>query len=154
MATTQHAKLEREVEACLAAALPDVDLREFMLVGSGGETMIRITVDHPDGVDHDLCERVTKAMWAEGLGDDHGIEVWSPGPEPPLRVRRHYDAARGHRVRLKIASEGGGKARDRVGVLSDVGDDGVTLVTADGARQVPFEQIRRAYDLEPEGPGE
>lgn len=147
---TDPRTLERDVEACLAAALPDVDLREVLLTGAGDDSMIRVTVDHPDGVDHDLCEAVTRAMWAEGFGDDHGIEVWSPGPEPPMRTRAHFDGARGHRVRLKVA-EGGGKARAREGVLAEVDADGVQLVNDGGARRIAFADIRRAYDLEPAG---
>lgn len=148
MATAEG--IEREVEACLAAAMPDVDLREVVLIGAGDDAMIRVVVDHPGGVDHDLCEAVTRAMWAEGLGDRYGIEVWSPGPEPPLRARRHYEAAVGHRVRLKVA-ENGGKARSREGVLTAVGAASVSLVNEGGAREIALADIRRAYDLEPGG---
>lgn len=148
MATAEA--IEREVEACLAAAMPDVDLREVVLMGAGDDAMVRVVVDHPGGVDHGVCEAVTRAMWAEGLGDRFGIEVWSPGPEPPLRVRRHYEAAVGHRVRLKVADDGG-KPRTREGVLAAIGADSVSLVNDGGAREIALADIRRAYDLEPHG---
>jgi ribosome maturation factor RimP len=138
--------LEREVEACLAAALPEVDLLELTVIGRGEEGYLRVVVDHPDGVGHDLCEAVTRALQAEGLGDRYGIEVWSPGPEPPMRLRRHYRRALGHRVRLRV--EDGGRVRSREGTLEAVGEEGVSLTTATGLLEIPFGAIRRANDLE------
>lgn len=138
--------LEREVEACLATALPEVDLLELTLITSGGEPALRAVVDHPDGVDHGVCERVTHALQAAGLGDRYGIEVWSPGPEPPLRTPRHYRRAVGHRVALRVEVDG--KARSREGLLSAVGEEGVSITTDAGVVDIPFVAIRRARDLD------
>lgn len=136
--------LEREVETCLASALPEVDLRELTIIGSSGEPALRVVVDHPDGVDHDLCERVTRAMQAQGLGDRYGIEVWSPGPEPPLRTLEHFRRAVGHRVALKV--DDAGRTRTREGLLSGVSDAHLSLTTEQGVLDIPFVAIRRARD--------
>lgn len=138
--------LEREVESCLAAAFPEVDLLELTILGAGSDAYLRAVVDHPGGVDHDVCERVTRALQDAGLGDRYGIQVWSPGPEPPMRVRRHYERAVGHRVRLKVAD--GGRTRAREGMLSGVGDAAVSLTTSAGVLDIPFAAIRRANDLD------
>lgn len=141
--------LEREVEACLAAALSDVDLLELTVIGRGEDGYLRVVVDHPAGVTHDVCEAVTRALQDEGFGDRYGIEVWSPGPEPPMRVRRHYQRAVGHRVRLRI--DEGGRVRAREGTLAAVGDGTVSLRTQAGLLEIPFGAIRRANDLEARG---
>lgn len=138
--------LEREVEACLAAALPEVDLLELTVLGAGSDAYLRVVVDHPEGVDHGVCERVTRALQDAGLGERYGIEVWSPGPEPPMRVRRHFERAVGHRVRLKVTD--GGRVRAREGMLSAVGDESVSLTTSAGVLDIPFAAIRRASDLD------
>jgi len=143
--------LEREVEACLAAGLPDVDLLELTVTGRSDESYLRVVVDHPDGVDLGLCERVTRTLQAGGLGDRFGIEVWSPGPEPPMRVRRHYLRALGHRVRLRV--DDGRRVRAREGVLESVGDEAVSLTTPAGVLDIPFAAIRRANDLDRGGDG-
>lgn len=137
--------LEREVEACLASDLPEVDLLEITLIGRS-DAYIRVVVDHPGGVDLGLCERVTRVLQSHGLGDRYGIQVWSPGPEPPLRIRRHFQRALGHRVRLRVSD--GGRVRAREGTLSSVGDDAVSLTTPAGVLEVPFGAIRRANDLD------
>ena len=54
--------LEREVEAWLDRQLPDVDLREVTLIGPDHSGTLRVVVDHPDGVDHALCGRVTDVL--------------------------------------------------------------------------------------------
>jgi ribosome maturation factor RimP len=138
--------LEREVEACLDQQLPDVDLREVTLIGPDRSGTLRVVVDHPAGVDHGLCEQVTRALQSVGLNDRYGIEVWSPGPEPPLRTREHFELARGHRVAVRV--DEGGKRRSHEGVLQMVTADGIQIDTARGIIEVAFSDIRRACDRE------
>lgn len=138
--------LEREVEACLAQSLPEVDLLELTVIGLGDSAMVRAVVDHPEGVTHDICERVTRAMQDVGIGDRYGIEVWSPGPEPPLRTPDHFRRAVGHRVALRVAEEE--RARSREGLLTAVGDEHISITTPSGVLDIPFGAIRRARDLD------
>ena len=44
-----------------------------------GKDALRIFIDHPDGVDLALCERVTKQL--SHLLADYTLEVSSPGPK-------------------------------------------------------------------------
>lgn len=136
--------LERDVEECLATTHPRVDLREVTIIGPARSGTLRVVIDHPDGVDHALCEQVTRALQSIGLNDRYAIEVWSPGPEPPLRTRAHFERARGHRVALRIDDDG--KRRSREGILEDVTPAGVVLATATGPLDVPFAVIRQARD--------
>jgi ribosome maturation factor RimP len=136
--------LEREVEECLEHRLPEIDLREVTLIGPDRSGTLRVVVDHPDGVDHAVCEQVTHALQSIGLNDRYGIEVWSPGPEPPLRIRAHFEQARGHRVALRVDEDG--RRRSREGVLQAVTPTGVQLATASGVIDVAFPAIRRACD--------
>jgi len=138
--------LEREVEACLAASLPEVDLLELTVIGRGDSAMVRAVVDHPEGVNHEICERVTRAMQDVGIGDRFGIEVWSPGPEPPLRTPDHFRRAIGHRVALRVTE--GERARSREGLLSSVGEEHISITTPSGVLDIPFGVIRRARDLD------
>jgi ribosome maturation factor RimP len=141
-------RAERAVEACLAEALPDVDLREVTIVPSGGDPMLRVVIDHPDGVDHDLCVAVTRALERAGLRDDHGIEVWSPGPEPPLRTTAHFRGAVGARVRLRVTEPDAPRGwRTRTGTLLDADADGITLGGDEGVRRIVFADVRKAHML-------
>lgn len=143
-----HTGVEHEVEAALQDALPDVDLREVQVVGAHGDEMLRVVIDHPDGVTHDLCANVTHVLDRAGLRDRFGIEVSSPGPEPPLRTHDHYRQAIGSRVALRLMAEPGTRARRVSGVVRTVDDAGMVLETPDGERTVGFDEIGRGRLIE------
>jgi ribosome maturation factor RimP len=54
----------------------DIDL---VALEQPGTDMLRLFVDHPEGVDLALCERVTKHL--QHLLVDYSLEVSSPGPK-------------------------------------------------------------------------
>jgi ribosome maturation factor RimP len=56
----------------------DSELDVVALERPGNETL-RIFIDHPDGVDLALCERVTKHL--NHLLAEYSLEVSSPGPK-------------------------------------------------------------------------
>ena len=139
---------ERAVEARLAEALPEVDLREVTIVHSGGDPMLRVVIDHPAGVDHDLCARVTRELEAVGLRDRFGIEVWSPGPEPPIRTLEHYRRAVGSEVRLRVDAPDASRGwRTRTGTLLEVDEGALTLAGGEGVLQIPLQDVRKAHLL-------
>src|SRR5690242_1903946 len=76
----QERKLEREVADAIRERLPDVDVLALELVSP---TRFCVYVDSPDGVDHALCEQVTRAL--DGYRRQYAIDVSSPGIERPLR---------------------------------------------------------------------
>jgi ribosome maturation factor RimP len=141
---TGHEAIELEVEAQLARELPAVDLREVQVVGAATSGTLRVVIDHPDGVDHELCVATTRALERAGLRDRFGIEVSSPGPEPPLRTPAHYREAIGRRVALRVVNEGATRARSVNGTLTSVDADRVELATADGPTWISTGAIRRA----------
>ncbi len=137
--------LEARVEAALAAAMPEVNLLELTVLKTQGGTL-RLVVDHPDGVDHEVCAAVTRVLDDAGLLDEYGAEVWSPGPEPPLRTPEHFRRAVGRRV--KVRTKEAGVARSYTGVVKDAGEESVTLESADGTVEVPLSAVRRAHAYE------
>jgi ribosome maturation factor RimP len=147
MAVAEALDMERRVERALEERMPEVDLLQLTVLPAQGG-MLRLVVDHPDGVDHDVCAAVTKALDDAGLLEDHGVEVWSPGPEPPLRTPEHFRRAVGRRVRVQTAGPGG--RRSFTGTLVDAGDASLRLAVADGDVEVPYTEVRRAHAFEDE----
>jgi ribosome maturation factor RimP len=141
-------EIERRVETALAAALPEVDLLDLRVM-PGRDAMLRLVVDHPDGVDHEVCVAVTRALEDAGLLEEHGAEVWSPGPEPPLRRPEHFRRAVGRTVRIRMEREDG--ARSVTGVLVAADDAAVRVELSDGVLEIPLEQVRRANAVEEVG---
>jgi len=144
-------ELERRVETALAAALPEVDLLELTVLATQGG-MLRVVVDHPDGVDHELCAGVTRVLGDAGLLDDYGAEVWSPGPEPPLRTPEHFRRAVGRKVRVRAQEATG--PRSYTGTILEAGEDSMTLSSGEALVEIPFSAVRRAHAFEEvEAPG-
>ena len=138
--------IERRVETALAAALPEVDLLEVTLSGPG---TLRVVVDHPGGVDHGVCADVTRVLDEDGLLERYGVEVWSPGPEPPLRTSEHFRRAVGRRIRIR-AEDGSGR-RSYTGTLVEADERALRLSLGDSEVEVPRASIRRARALETAG---
>jgi ribosome maturation factor RimP len=100
-----------------------------------------VWVDHPSGVDHALCERVTRVL--DAYRSDYTIDVSSPGPERPLRKRAHFAGVVGRRVSVRTDVEIDGRNRIR-GVVSAADDDAFALETGEGTTvRIPYETIVR-----------
>jgi ribosome maturation factor RimP len=130
-------ELERAIVPAVEAALPGVEVLAVELVSP---SRFCIYVDHPAGVDHALCERVTYLL--DDYRSDYTIDVSSPGPERPLRTPAHYRAVVGRRVQVKTDAEFDGRRKFRAEVCS-ADDAAVTLETTAGTLQIPYEEIVR-----------
>jgi ribosome maturation factor RimP len=140
--------LYREVASRVERSLPGV---EVLAVELSGPERFTVFVDHPQGVDHALCERVTEAL--RGYLNEYAIDVSSPGTEPPLRRRPHFERAVGRKVALRTADPIDGRKRFR-GELVGVGESSLRLVPANKVEpvEIPYEAIVRGNVLE-EGTG-
>ena len=97
MGPMQTSDLQIDIEKRLASAEPEVEL---LAVEPAGPDRLRLFIDHPDGVDLALCERVTDHL--RELLVDYGLEVSSPGPERPLSKPDHFRRFIGRRARLRL----------------------------------------------------
>jgi ribosome maturation factor RimP len=115
------------------SAMPGVDVLAVELTG---KERFCVFVDHPQGVDHALCERVTNVL--RSYLDEYSVEVSSPGLDRPLRTRDHFARAVGRKVRIKTET---GKAR---GEVLSAGEKAVQITGADAPREIPYDVIVRA----------
>lgn len=127
-------QLQEDIAAQVELDLPDVDVLAVELLTP---SRFCVYIDHPEGVDHALCQRVTDVL--RDYLRDYGIEVSSPGLDRPLRRKEHFEAARGRNVRVRTT---GRKLR---GEVLSVGEQSVTVAASDGAEtEIPYNQIVRA----------
>lgn len=118
-------QIQSEIETRLAGDEPQV---EVLLCELNGGT-VRLYIDHPDGVDLGLCERVTRALRA--LRETYSLEVSSPGPKRPLTKPDHFRRFIGRRAKVSTRTDHEGR-RNFTGELIAADDAGVTI-GADGA---------------------
>jgi ribosome maturation factor RimP len=130
--------LYREVAETIERGIPGTEVLALELTGPAA---LCVYIDHPQGVDHALCERVTLLL--EGYRREYGIDVSSPGTERPLRKPAHFRRALGRRVSIRTAHEIAGRKRFR-GRLLAASDDFISLGAESGeAIRIPYEAVVR-----------
>jgi ribosome maturation factor RimP len=137
MTTTDN--LHHEIETRLAGPLPLVELLACEQIGT---ERLRVTIDHPDGVDLALCERVTHELTE--LLADYALEVSSPGPERPLVKPDHFRRFLGSRARVRTREPRDGH-RSFTGELVGASDDEVTVAAGTGVVTIPYAEIARSH---------
>jgi ribosome maturation factor RimP len=130
------------IEERLASVEPDVDVLLVEQV-SGGK--VRLFVDHPNGVDLALCERVTNHL--RHLLADYSLEVSSPGPERPLSKPDHFRRFVGRRARVRTREDHDGR-KTFTGELVGASDNEITVAADNGVVSIPYSDINRSNLLE------
>jgi ribosome maturation factor RimP len=130
-------ELTDEVSRLVEKALPDVDVLAVELVSP---TRFCVYVDHPAGVDHALCQRVTDIL--RGYLGRYTVDVSSPGLERPLRNADHFRGAVGRRAALRTASAIGGRKHFR-GRIVAAEDETVRVATETDEFDIPYEDLVR-----------
>lgn len=130
------------VETRLADAEPRVELLVCERVAA---ERLRLVIDHPDGVDLDLCERVTNHL--RDLLVDYGLEVSSPGPRRPLTKAAHFRRYLGRRAQVRTRGPRDGR-RSFTGELVGATDEEVTVAADTGVVSIPYSEINKGNLLE------
>ena len=137
-----QSNIQEHIESRLSSAEPEV---EVLLAEQIGAERVRLFIDHPDGVDLELCERVTDHL--RDLLQDYGLEVSSPGPDRPLAKPEHFRRYLGHRVRVRTSTPIDG-AKSFSGELVEAADDAVSVAADAGIVRIPFADIHKSNLLE------
>ncbi len=146
--------LQTDIERRLADSEPEI---EVLLAEVVGGRCLRVFIDHPDGVDLALCERVTVLL--NDLRERYSLEVSSPGRERPLTKPAHFRRFVGRRARVRTRHPRPALGQEPVtgapsGVRSFTGEvvgaseDAVTLAADGGVIAIPYSEIRRSNLIE------
>jgi ribosome maturation factor RimP len=134
--------IQGEIEARLAETQPDVEVLVADLIGG---TIVRLFIDHPDGVTLDLCERVTHDL--PEIRERYALEVSSPGPRRVLTKPAHFRRFLGRRARVRTRDAREGHTTF-TGELVGASDQEVTIAAADGLVAIPYADISRSNLIE------
>jgi ribosome maturation factor RimP len=130
--------IQADIEARLAEAEPEVEVLLAELVGG---RLVRLFIDHPQGVSLELCERVTKLL--PEVRENYGLEVSSPGPERPLSKPDHFRRYVGRRARVRTRGRHDGR-HSFTGELLGATDDAVTVAAETGVVSIDYADIQRS----------
>jgi ribosome maturation factor RimP len=163
-----NSTLQDQIEERLAHNEPEV---EVLLAEVVGGRCLRVFIDHPEGVDLAMCERVT--MLLSDMRERYSLEVSSPGSERPLTKPAHFRRFVGRRARVRVRhprpvqSSTGRDGRPRgtavrdgapagevrsarsfTGELVGASEEEVTLAAEGGVIAIPYSEIRRSNLIE------
>jgi ribosome maturation factor RimP len=134
---TINGQLQTEIEGMLHDRSPDV---EVVLAERTAPGVVRVVIDHPEGVDLDLCERVSRDLGP--LRDRFALEVSSPGVDRPLVRPEHYRRVIGSRVDVRTIAPIEGR-RHFTARLVDADEAGIDLEQDDVRVRIDYSAIRR-----------
>ncbi len=130
--------IQADIEAKLAELEPQVEVLLAELVGG---SVVRLFIDHPDGVSLGLCERVTRHL--PEVRERYALEVSSPGAERPLSKPEHFRRFVGRRARVRTRGAHDGR-RSFTGELLGATDSEVTVAADTGVVSIAYADIQRS----------
>ena len=128
-----------EIENRIAEIDPEV---EFLAVESAGGDALRIYVDHPEGVNLEIGQKVTSGLGE--LLEEHTLEVSSPGPHRPLTKPAHYARFQGRRAKVRTIEPLEGR-RNFTGTILESNERSFTLGCDGELVQISFPSVERAH---------
>jgi ribosome maturation factor RimP len=135
---TKERQLEQELAGRIEQRVPGTEVLAVELLGP---ERFCVYIDHPKGVDHALCARVTREL--DDYRRNYTVDVSSPGVERPLRKPAHFGRFVGRRVAVRTQGELRGRKKFK-GTVAAAGGEAVALDVVDGERvEIPYEQIVR-----------
>lgn len=140
---------ESWVQGVIDGRFDQVELVTLEDVGDRRRRVIRLFVDRPGGVDHDLLAQVSQKVGAaldeaNLVGGTYTLEVSSPGLERPLTKPRHFAERVGQKVWVRTTEPVAGR-KVWQGLLQEADEAGITVV--DGAMEVRigFDDVAKAH---------
>jgi ribosome maturation factor RimP len=131
--------IQADIEQQLAVVEPEVEVLLAEVVRGG---LVRLFIDHPDGVSLDLCERVTGHL--ASVRERYALEVSSPGPHRPLTKPDHFRRFVGRRARVRTSAELFDGHKAVTGELLGATDDAVTVAADTGVVSIAYADIHRS----------
>ena len=142
MAVRHTEAIAEDVERVLGTVMPAIDVVEVKVLPGG---VLRVLIDHPDGVDHERCVEVGRALIA--FRERFALEVSSPGIPRPLTKPAHYERFIGREVDLRFHATQEGRRRIR-GELLECDGQRVVVRDEDSTFEIPLAAISRAHLVE------
>ena len=117
-------------------------------VSQGRHSVLRVFIEHEQGISVDDCEAVSRQLSAvldveDPISGEYTLEVSSPGMDRPLFTLDQFVAYVGHqvKVRTRVAVE---ERRNFQGVLKGVEDQDVVVQVDQYEYLLPIEYIDKA----------
>ncbi len=104
------AKFEQKLTELLRPAVEETGktLLGIEYISAGNNSILRLFIDHENGIDVDDCAEVSRQVGAlldveDPISSEYNLEVSSPGVDRPLFELSHFQAVLGETVNIKLS---------------------------------------------------
>ncbi|MBQ0011062.1 MAG: ribosome maturation factor RimP [Ruminococcus sp.] len=139
------------VEEKLSPAINGIgyDVWDVEYVKEGADYYLRFTIDSPDGITLDDCEKVSRLIdplldELDPIEDAYHLEVSSPGVERVLRKPAHFEAMIGETIEIRLFRPDASGKKAYTGTLAAFSDGTVRLDTDGGTVSVAFADVAKS----------
>jgi len=121
------------------------ELLGIEFISAGQHSVLRLFIDHENGIDVDDCAEVSRQVGAlldveDPISTEYSLEVSSPGLDRPLFTKEHYQAIIGETVNVRLSMPLNGRRKFK-GILDAIEND-ILIVMVDGeAYELVFSNI-------------
>ena len=117
-------------------------------ISQGRHSLLRVYIDHANGILVDDCEAVSRQVSAvldveDPISSEYTLEVSSPGMDRPLFTLEQFAKHVGEQVKIKLRSPFDGR-RNFQGLLRGVEDQDVVVLVDDHEFLLPIDLIDKA----------
>lgn len=108
------------------------ELLGLEFISAGNNSILRLFIDHEDGINVDDCAEVSRQVSAildveDPISSEYNLEVSSPGVDRPLFDLEHYQAVIGETIDVKLAMPLNGRRKFK-GTLESIENDTLYVV--------------------------
>ena len=129
------AKFEDKLTEMLRPAVEETgkELLGIEFISAGKHSVLRIYIEHENGISVDDCAEVSRQVSAlldveDPISTEYNLEVSSPGLDRPLFNKSHYEEVIGETVNVKLSIPLNGRRKFKGELVAIEGDNMVVVV--------------------------
>lgn len=145
------AKFEHKLTEMLRPAVEETgkELLGVEFISAGNHSVLRLFIDHENGIDVDDCAEVSRQVGAildveDPISSEYSLEVSSPGLDRPLFEKSQFEAVVGETVEAKISMPLNGRRKFK-GQLVAVENDSLIVMVDNEEYELVISNVDKAH---------
>ncbi len=145
------AKFEHKLTDMLRPAVEETgkELLGVEYISAGNNSVLRLFIDHENGIDVDDCAEVSRQVGAildveDPISSEYSLEVSSPGLDRPLFDKAQFEAVVGETVEVRISMPLNGRRKFK-GKLVAVENDSLIVMVDNEEYELVISNIDKAH---------
>lgn len=131
-----------------AVEMTGLELLGIEFISAGNNSVLRLYIDHENGIDVDNCADVSRQVSAildveDPISTEYNLEVSSPGVDRPLFTKEHFQQVIGETVDVKLGMPQNGRRKFK-GILDAIDGDNLVVIVDGEDYELPISNVDKA----------